>query len=197
MRYLNIKYSVQQIVTCDRLTWNCSFKASKALEQQLEVLARPRRRKKKEVLPRPRGHVTKMSRDVRHVKNHVTARSQDFSISWPQNHEITNRVTVRLRDFASRCAQHRDFCSKLRVFVVRPTVKESIKSFAASWLRLAVGDSLIALFVDDNMCEGFSLHSNCRIKFVVSLFLVYSLMFSSLGLLCQIVHGLGKVEYLS
>lgn len=48
-----------------------------------------------------------------------------------------------------------------------------------------------------NMCEGFNLHSNCRIKFVVSLFLVYARLYPLLGLLGQVVHGLGEVEDLS
>jgi len=92
------------------------------------------KREKKGVLPRPLRHVTRMPRDVRHFTNHVTARSRDYK----------SRDRAVSRDGADNSAVR----SKLEVFVVRPTVKESIKSFVASWLRLAVGDSLIALFVD-------------------------------------------------
>lgn len=56
-----------------------------------------------------------------------------------------------------------------------------------------VGDSWIAKFADH-----LNFHTNCRIKFAGSLFLlnVVGGLLELVQLLGQVVHGLGEVEYL-
>lgn len=156
MRYLNIKYSVQQIVTCDGLI--C-----------IGGLGRTWRRRKKEVLPRPRFtwqeiHV------VRHPVwqgGHVTRRSRDKELTWPDMcHNSFHALSVR-----------GSFNSK--------RVNKSFEIFRLSGFRWEIRGLLCSFTINLNF------HTNCRIKFAISLFLN-----GSGGLLDHVVHGFGEVKYL-